>query len=95
MEKGRGASESWSWLGLEFCDTDRFEVYTVYTGAAPGTRKGGTWQFKKELNGRWEMMVIFTAGCYTLLQLYPKVDWEPKMDRQDNSRKGATMAEST
>ncbi|KAJ5835898.1 hypothetical protein N7447_001924 [Penicillium robsamsonii] len=56
-------SDSCGRLNLELCDADKFEVYAVYAGAAPGASKDSTLQFKRKLDGQWEIMVILTLSA--------------------------------
>lgn len=63
QEKGRPASPGSGELCLELCSTDDAGAYAVYSGSAPGTRKGGILQLKNNLGQKWKTMVILTLSA--------------------------------
>ncbi|KAJ5784664.1 uncharacterized protein N7503_009876 [Penicillium pulvis] len=62
QEKHTPASPGSGKLCLELCSTDYDDIYATYSGAAPGTRKGGILYLKKNLGEEWKTMVILTLS---------------------------------
>ncbi|KAJ5994201.1 hypothetical protein N7451_009925 [Penicillium sp. IBT 35674x] len=62
QERHTPASPGSGKLCLELCSEDYDGIYATYSGAAPGTRKGGILQLKDDLGEEWKTMVILTLS---------------------------------
>ncbi|KAB8233429.1 uncharacterized protein BDW43DRAFT_276274 [Aspergillus alliaceus] len=50
-------------LGLELCGVGTADVYAVYFGAAPGSRKVGILRVRIDLGDMWKTMVLLTLSA--------------------------------
>lgn len=61
---------------LQLCDFDGSKVYATYTGAAPGSKKGGSLRVRDDLGKEVTTMIILTLCCLI------------EKERQKRARKG-------
>lgn len=61
--RNTSASSGSGKLCLELCGTEYADVYAIYSGAAPGTRKGGILQLRNNLGEEWRTMVVLTLSA--------------------------------
>lgn len=62
QEKHTPASPGSGKLCLDLCSTDYDEIHATYSGAAPGTRKGGILHLNDDLGEEWKTMVFLTLS---------------------------------
>lgn len=49
-------------LHLELCTPDPYKVHAIYTGALPGTGRGGVLELKDEIGGDFRIMILLSLS---------------------------------
>ncbi|KAJ6020427.1 hypothetical protein N7540_005931 [Penicillium herquei] len=78
IEPGTRAGRDSGKLQLGLYDTQSSDIHAMYTGAAPGTRKGGVLKLNDDYGEEWRTMVVLTLSV-----LIEKA--RQKRDREGNS----------